>query len=273
MMVLTLLLTATLSASPVRVAAPGFSVRGLDQKAGDFYSDQLAQQLAFRSLKVITRSEIQALLGNERQRQLLGCGEESSSCAIELADALGSDALMLGDVAKVGDKYRLSVRIVLTRNGERVSSAVITGSSEDTILDAFSSIAPKLAAETTAGVRGDGLPVQALGTSTERTGLKRLAWIPAAAGAVAVAGGAVAYLQAKDRYDALRAGGTLIEPVPSQLRSEGQTWQTVSLVGFGVGAAALATAAGFFFLGNEAVIEAGLAVGPGGGSIAIRGAF
>lgn len=269
---LSLMLTASLAAAPVQVAAPTFSVHGLEQKAGDFYADQLAQQLAFRGLKVITRTEIEAVLGNERQRQLVGCGGEDDSCAVELADALGSEALMMGDVARVGDSFRVSVRIIRARNGERVASAVVTGRTEDAILAAFSEVAPQLASQTNAGFRGDA-PVAALGLSTRRSGIRQFAWIPAAVGGAAIVGGGYSYLQARQRYDLLRSGDTLIEPEPSRLRTEGQSWQILSTVGFGVGAAGLLTAAGLFLFGSETVVETGVTLAPTGSGVGIAGEF
>ncbi len=266
------LATALTATAPVRVAAPGFSVLGLDQKAGDFYSDQVAQQLSFHGLKVVTRSEIQALIGHEREKQLLGC-DDGTSCAAELAGALGSDALLVGEVAKVGDKFRLSVRIIRAGSGERVSSAVVTGSSEDGLLDAITAVAPRLASETIARVRGEKLPEAAVGVSAEHIGTKRLFWIPATIGAVALGGGAFAYTQSKSRYDTLRSAQSLEEPTPSRLRNEGQSWQTASMVSFGVGAAGLAAAAGLLLFGSESVVEAGVSLAPGGVSFGIAGAF
>lgn len=273
MMVLSTVTMLALAAAPVSLAAPGFSALGLDQKAGDFYSDQVSQQLGFRGLKVITRTEVNAMLGNERQRQLLGCSDESSSCTTELAGALGADALLLGDVAKTGDKYRLSVRIIGAKTGARLSSAVVTGSSEDALLEAFSTVSERMAAETTAKVRNLAPPAEAVGVSRERTGTKRFFWIPAAAGAVGLVGGAFAWTQAKSRYDTLRSGQALQEPVPSRLRNEGQSYQTLSAAGFGLAAAGIATAAGLYLWGSETVIEAGVALSPGGGTALFAGAF
>lgn len=273
MVLLTLVAAISLAAEPVRVAAPGFSSHGLEEKAGDFYADQVSQQLSFHGLKVITRSEVSALLGHERQRELLGCQDDSGSCAVELAGALGTDALLLGEAAKVGDKFRISVRIVSSKNGDKLSSAVVTASSEDAVLEAFGLVAPRIAKETIAKVRKEPVPAEAAGVTTQRTGTKRFFWIPAAVGGVALAGGAVSYFQAKSRFDELRSGTVLIEPRPSQLRNEGQSWQTLSMAGFGVGAAAFATAAGLVLFGSESVVEAGVAFGPAGASVGIAGSF
>ena len=273
MLHITLLVSTTLAASPVTMAAPGFNPVGLEQQAGDFYTDQVALQLAAQGLKVMTRSEVQAVVGHQRTKEVLGCGEDSDSCALELAGALGAETLLLGDVARLGDKYRLSVRVVLARNGNRLSSAVVTGRSEDAVLDAFALVAPRVAAEVTAKVHGETPPPEVSAVSSQTLGSKRFFWVPAVAGVAALGVGGFGYVQAKERYDRLRSGEALYAPEPATLRTEGQTWQTVMLAGTAVGAAALLTSAGLYLFGSETTVEAGVALQPGGASFGIAGAF
>lgn len=266
-----LTLGVLLTAGPVKVAAPGFSQHGLEQTAADFYSDQVAQQLSFHGLKVITRSEVSAILGHERQRQLLGCNDDSGSCAVELAGALGTDALLLGEVAKVGDSYRLSVRVLSSKDGDKLSSAVVSGTSEDAVLGAFGQVAARLADEVRSAIKGE--PRTQSGVISQRTGARRFFWIPAAMGAVALGGGAFAYTQSRARYEELRSSPSLVEPRPSQLRSEGQNLQLMAAIGAGVAAAGLATAACLYAFGSDATVEAGVVLAPGGGSAVVSGVF
>src|SRR5688500_16256709 len=96
------LAAVVVSIAPMKLALPGLQVVGIDPKLGAFYGEHFAQQLTLRGARVTSTSEISALLGLERQKQLLGCSDEASSCMAELAKALGVDGLALGDVAKVG---------------------------------------------------------------------------------------------------------------------------------------------------------------------------
>lgn len=259
----------TKAVATVKIAAPGFSQHGLTDSAGDFYADQLAQQLSFHGLEVVTRTQVAALIGLERQKELLGCHDESGSCGVELAGALGTDGLMLGEAAKVGDQYRISLRIISAKNGEKLSSAVITGSSEDTVLEAFRGAAARVAEETKARARGVSTPSQ--GVTTQRSGTQRFFWIPAAVGVLGLGTGAFAYVQAKSRFDELRSSSSLVEPTPSRLRNEGQSFQTISMVGMAVGVAGLAAAGSMFAFGSDATVEAGVVLAPGGVSIGFAG--
>src|SRR5438309_267107 len=91
------------SALPVRIAAPGLTSVDLSEAMGGLFADHLAKQLELHGLKVTSRSEMQALLGLERQKELMGCSDESTaSCLAELAGALGADGVLTGTLGKVG---------------------------------------------------------------------------------------------------------------------------------------------------------------------------
>lgn len=58
--------------------------------------------------EVVSSRDLQSLLGLERQKQLLGCGEEGKSCMAELSGALGARFVMTGTVARLGDAWQLT---------------------------------------------------------------------------------------------------------------------------------------------------------------------
>ncbi|MCU0697153.1 MAG: hypothetical protein MUC96_11530 [Myxococcaceae bacterium] len=82
-------------------------------------SDQLAAELGRDSrLKVITSADVATLLGLERQKQLLGCSEES--CVAELTGALGAAYVVSGALARVDDVVRLDLQVLSTAKGAAV---------------------------------------------------------------------------------------------------------------------------------------------------------
>ncbi len=77
--------------------------------------------------------DISNLLGLERQKQLLGCGESSSSCATELAGALNADRIISGDLSRIDDTFLLNLSLqdartgkALGRSGRRVDGKLAT---------------------------------------------------------------------------------------------------------------------------------------------------
>ena len=138
-------LAATVSltafAEPPSVAVIDFEVIGGDARLGPVYSERLASNLEDRGVKVITQQTIRSVLSMERQKALLGCSDDGSSCLMELAGALGSTYLMLGQVAKVGASYTVNVRAVLSASGATFSSTSKTVSSEEASLGVVSEAA------------------------------------------------------------------------------------------------------------------------------------
>src|SRR5688572_8514422 len=116
----TLLLMAVLAqASPVSVAAPPLQSVGVD---ANLLTDHVAQQLTLQGLRVITPSQIASLLGQERQKELMGCKDDGNSCLAELAGAVGTDALVSGSVGRVGEEFVINLGILSARTGSTLST-------------------------------------------------------------------------------------------------------------------------------------------------------
>src|SRR6185295_10483314 len=80
-----------------------------------FYSDHFAQALRQAGMKVITASEISAMLSSQRQQQLLGCADDGSACMAELANALGATRVTaVGQTALLEQLEGAARRLVLT---------------------------------------------------------------------------------------------------------------------------------------------------------------
>ena len=111
-----------LSAAPVKVGAPGLSSLNLDDRTTEYYSDFLANRLSEQDgMRVVKSSEIAQLIGLEKQKQLLGCSEQS--CAMEIAQALGVDAILSGSIGRFGGgTYQLDARLVSTSDGALLAS-------------------------------------------------------------------------------------------------------------------------------------------------------
>ena len=111
---------AASAAEPFKLAAPGLSYVNLDEKTGQFYLDYFSQQLgSHEGIHVLTGTEISAVVGMERQKQLMGCVE--SSCTAELAGALGADALILGSLAKAGGGFVANIKMLRARDGATIA--------------------------------------------------------------------------------------------------------------------------------------------------------
>lgn len=109
------ILALAVSASPPLVAVVGLTPLDVPEKRADYLTEQLGAALVDEGLVVTTPADLRAVLGLERQRQLLGC--EGTTCLAELTGALGAEIVMLGQVARSGAGYRLTIKAVKAATG------------------------------------------------------------------------------------------------------------------------------------------------------------
>ena len=264
-LVTSLLLAAAGSPAPLRVASPGLQVVNIEAKLGEFFSEHLAQQLKYAGLKVVTSREIASLLGIERQRQLLGCSE--GGCIAELANALGVDGLVLGDVALLSGRYQLNLKIIATSDGRTVALASSSVSSEGELVEALTAAAKQLTRDASLAL-GRPAPV---GVASESGGLRRLAWIPLVGGLAVAGAGVACAVISQNAHETLRTGSPGVSGL--SLKTTGETTQTLAVVGLTVGGAALLGAAAMFVFGAEQPVAVSASVTPGGASVGVMGVF
>lgn len=249
------------SAAPLKVAATRFAVVELSEERANFYTEHFADRLADEGLRVVTPREVSTMLGLERQRALLGCSEESS-CAVELAAALGVDALVLGTVAKVGAEYQVSVKIIASEDGRRLAAQSARVKREEQVLEALSAAAANMASQLNA----------ALGREPVSGGARRWWWVPAGVGVLATAGGVVGLLTAEGARARLAGGERLDAAAATQALATGTTARTLGWVGVGVGVVAAGTAVGLLLSGgSSAAVTPVATVGSDGASIGVVG--
>ncbi|MBM4778517.1 MAG: hypothetical protein GQE15_12515 [Archangiaceae bacterium] len=121
-MVVALSLTA---AEKPKLAVLDLQVSGAAPEEGTALTDAITQQVSKREFfQVIASADIRTLLGMERQRQLLGCAEDSTSCTAELAGALGARFVLSGTLSKLGDAYQLSLQTLDTQKSQPVGRSI-----------------------------------------------------------------------------------------------------------------------------------------------------
>jgi hypothetical protein len=141
----------SISGGPPRVAIPPWHGVNLEPDAVAFFSNHFAQRLREAGIPVSTSSEIEAVIGLERTKQMLGCTDDSSSCFTEVAAAIGTEAIAVGSVGRFGTAYQVDVKILRVVDGRSVAAASARTASERELIDALSEMAKSMAM--TLGVR------------------------------------------------------------------------------------------------------------------------
>lgn len=208
-----------LCAGQLKLATVGFSQVGLSEEQASFFAEHFSVQLAAVDesyVRITTQRDMAALLGVEKQKQLLGCADEQSSCMAELAGALGADGLVSGQVARVGKSYQVNVK-VLAADGSRTlylhSSKLLA--TEEELLEELNATAVKAVAKLRAELGGAQPPAAALSTTASepaagagrsRSALKLL---PGVLGVAAVVVSVVAFGSAIGSYNTLTSPAAL----------------------------------------------------------------
>ena len=92
-----------------------------------------------------TSKDMQSLLGLERQKQLLGCSDHS--CMVEIANALGVDALAGGEIAKLGEVFQVNLKIISATSGQAIATYQGSATDEGGVLDVLNGAASVLASD------------------------------------------------------------------------------------------------------------------------------
>jgi TolB-like protein len=91
-------------------------------------------------IDVVGSSDLAAVLGMERQRQLLGCSEQSTTCLAELSSALGAPWLVLGTLSQAGKALRLDLKLIRADDGKAVWRSGKSLKDEGVVFDAVSGL-------------------------------------------------------------------------------------------------------------------------------------
>lgn len=269
---LAVVLVAAASPEPLKLVVLDLSVADVSREKGAYFTELLATRLGESGAVASTAKAASAVLALERQREMLGCTE--TSCMTEIAAALGVDALVIGELAKLGNAFEVSLKILSPSSGKALATHVARATSEEGLADAFAIAADELVAGASASL-GRPAPPRA---NRQSHGLRTAAIATGAAGVLGVAAGAVLLGLAGGKYQAIPQTPDATPRSAAEvtvLAGEGKGLQTGGLVALGVGGAALATAAVLFVLDLTAAPATPVAAfGPNGEAfVGLAGSF
>lgn len=130
------------------IAIMPFDKRKLDAELPDTLTDSFQIQFARSSGRsVIGKTDIVAMLGLEKEKELAGCDE--GSCLAEIGGALGVRYIVTGRFAAVGRSYVITVKLIDVKRANVVVSDQENVSSDDeqALLDAVQKLSERFGAE------------------------------------------------------------------------------------------------------------------------------
>lgn len=247
------LLALLLAASPsiavldVRVGA------GVDPSLGPYLAQVLAQEVEARTrVAPLVSADVTAMLGFERNKRMLGCGDEDMECLAEITGALGVQQVLASSLAVAGGKYLVSLSLLDARRARPLKRTAETAPLDN---DALVRVVRRSAWQVFGGAEP---PAEVSAPAAATAGPSRRTWaLIAGGGAVALAGtGAVIGATA---LSAARSGDS------------GTARPRAHLADLLFGAALIAGGAGAYlwFSGHPAAAAAGPLPGGAGAALAV----
>ena len=260
-----------LAAAPpatIKLASPGLSGVNVTPELQTFVTDHLNQQLVVAGVSVLSSSGVAAVLGLERQKQLLGC-DAATNCIAEFANALGVDGLLLGNVGKFGAAFQLDVRVAAATDAHNLATVSIRVPDEsalpEAITQAAAAVAQQLSQTMKVALTPIAQPAAPTGvTLTQYSGLRTGGmWTFLSSSAVLVASLVTLVVTAPDA-----STGAYSSPANQTAFGVALALGLSSVLGIGVGGLI------WLFAGNEQVpVKAALVPTRDGFSFALGGVF
>lgn len=107
-------------AEPIRVVVMnvGASDASLQSLANALAEQILTELSRTKRIEAMGTSDVSAVLGLERQKALLGCADQGTSCLAEISAAMGAPYLVTGHLARAGKATRIDIKLIRASDGK-----------------------------------------------------------------------------------------------------------------------------------------------------------
>lgn len=259
-----LVLAQAPAVDPIKLASVGLNQVRVKRDLAVSFEETLALRLSETGLvRVTTPRDVATILGVERQKQLLGCSPESTSCLAELAGALGAEGIVTGEIALVGKVYQLTIKVLSAKDGHPLFQSLKRMKNEEEVLGELDRVAVEAAQKLTALLRVpaparvvpapplEEKPAAVLATPSAPSPEPRVApWVLLGLGGAVLVGGAVTEGLAMADYAQL--GTAEVNPQLATLNEAGKLKQALGLSLVGVGGAAVVGSVVWLLVGAPA---------------------
>lgn len=261
-LLLALVLAATSADSPKLIVLDFQKLGAVTEGEVQAIHDATVQVLSKTNLfQVVSQRDIATLLGVERQKQLLGCSEESASCLSELSGALDARFVVSGTLNRIGNTWQLTLQTLDARKGQPAGRSLRAAKS----LSQLQGLLPWAVAEAT-------------GTPPPKPPSRVGPTLLMVAGGLSLAAGGVAVFQAETTDAAITREINLPGPLPHTAADYRDSAKSITdQRGFGllllsVGAALAAGGLWWYFATPDAA-GGQVALIPSGPGLALVGTF
>lgn len=269
------------------------------KQLADSIAEQILTELGrSKRLDVIGMSDISAVLGMERQKSILGCTDQSSSCLAEISAAMGAPFLVTGNLARAGKATRVDIKLIRAQDGKAVYRDGKNFQDESEMFDLVSALVKSLVAEMdlppetpakaqaqaevkskpaqTTPVEATPVVAQVEAEGPKKPGPPLLPWVVVGAGGLVAAGGVAAAAIGYGNGSKLAAPGGMAGMTVLAAQRDGEAANTMLGAGSIAAVAGLGVVAGgvaWALLGRPAGEAPTVAFVPGSNTLIVGGTF
>ena len=114
-------------------------------RIGSSISEQILTELGRTELvEAMGSSDVQLLLGMERQKTLLGCSEASNACLAEMSSAMGAPWVVTGSLAQFGKTTRLDIKLIRAKDGKAIFRDGVNFKDESDLFELVTAIVKRM---------------------------------------------------------------------------------------------------------------------------------
>ncbi len=230
-------------------------------------SAYLASEAAKSGVRVLAPADVNAVLGVEKQKAMLGCADEA--CLLELGGALGAEYLLASEISEFGGEWLLNASLLETRTSRSLARATRRAPEQRDLL----ALVPVVVGHVLQPLTGAPAPAEPV---IVRPPPRRTLGLVLDVGAVVVAaaGGVCQFASVQAWEDAKRLGNEG-KDYPGFKAAKERSDNTLIAAGalYGAGAIALGVGLYFTFAGGSSTPPVAFVPAPGGGVIVAGGSF
>ena len=254
------------------------AVGTFDPKSIEGLSTLVASELSrHERVEVTSGADLRAMIGFDRERQLLGCTE--TSCLAEIGGALGVDYLLSPEVSQIGGVWLLTLSLLDVGKAKATKRITKRCDEEKGLVDAALGAVAEVAGALGTPERTTGVePVVPAGSVTAESGGGGSAgsWLLLGGGAVLVGGGAYLLADAWTTYADWEAAQT--NPAQNWVTEEdAASAELRAKIGWGLAGVGAAVATwgvvGLLSGGPETGPTVTVLPGPGGAAVLVSGSL
>jgi TolB-like protein len=220
----------------------------------------------------VTPQDLASVLGLEKQKQLLGCSDESTTCMAEMTAALGAPWVVAGSLSRLGSTTRLDLKLVRAKDGRISFRDGRTVTDDSQLYAAVSELVRGLVTSPDFSAASGVVAVADFSTVMASPPPKVVPWVVAALGGGALVAGGIVSASAAASWGNLQSESWRASTYWQGIETETAAYRRNVVLGpVLAGAGAVAAVSGLIWALSGKPAAAAVSIAPTANGVLVRG--